>query len=140
MRKKILSILLTLCMVLTLLPMTALAGTDPPPEAPLFVGGAGTSGDPYKIATETQLRKLAELVNDQRTDANNSNALYSTLYYELIEDIGLTGEWTPIGTNLNPFKGHFDGNGHTISGLSISSSANYLGLFGYTDTDSEIKI
>lgn len=45
--------------------------------------------------------------------------------------------WNPIGGE-NPFKGIFDGNGHTVSDLYINSSGNYLGLFGYVD-GAEIK-
>ena len=47
------------------------------------------------------------------------------------------GNWTPIGDSGSPFIGTFDGNGHTISGLSIDTSVSadkqYVGLFGYTD-------
>lgn len=50
--------------------------------------------------------------------------------YELTADIVLTGEWTPIGNNDNPFTGTFDGKGHTISGLTISNNGNWVGLFG----------
>ena len=45
--------------------------------------------------------------------------------------------WNPIGGE-NPFKGIFDGNGHTVSDLYINSSGNNLGLFGYVD-GAEIK-
>lgn len=41
-------------------------------------------------------------------------------------------DWTPIGISSSaPFTGHFDGNGHTISGLYINTKTNYMGLFGY---------
>ena len=45
--------------------------------------------------------------------------------------------WNPIGGE-NPFKGIFDGNGHTVSDLYINSSSSNLGLFGYVD-GAEIK-
>lgn len=45
--------------------------------------------------------------------------------------------WNPIG-GKNPFKGIFDGNGHTVSDLYINSSGSNLGLFGYVD-GAEIK-
>ena len=45
--------------------------------------------------------------------------------------------WNPIG-GKNPFKGIFDGNGHTVSDLYINSSSSNLGLFGYVD-GAEIK-
>ena len=52
--------------------------------------------------------------------------------YRLMNDITLTGEWTPVGTEENPFAGSLDGFGHSIVGLSITEGGgNYLGLFGY---------
>ncbi|MBE6216033.1 MAG: hypothetical protein E7123_07390 [Bacteroidales bacterium] len=55
----------------------------------------------------------------------------------LIRNITLDGEWTPVGTTEAPFKGTFDGNGKTISGLTITTG-NYAGLFGYV-SDATIK-
>lgn len=51
---------------------------------------------------------------------------------KLLKDITLTETWTPIGTNENPFKGTFDGQGYTITGLNISSGS-YAGLIGVLD-------
>ena len=52
--------------------------------------------------------------------------------YRLMNDVTLTGEWTPVGTEENPFTGSFDGCSHSIIGLSITEGGgNYLGLFGY---------
>ena len=52
--------------------------------------------------------------------------------YRLMDDIILTEEWVPIGTKESPFFGSFDGDGHSVSGLSIIESGDsYLGLFGY---------
>jgi hypothetical protein len=55
--------------------------------------------------------------------------------YFLSADIDLSsyGSWTPIGDNSNRFTGIFNGNGHTISGVTISSSDDYRGLFGYNN-------
>ena len=51
-----------------------------------------------------------------------------------------TSGWVPIGrSDSAAFTAIFDGNGHTISNLYINSSANYVGLFGYTDVGSEIR-
>lgn len=55
----------------------------------------------------------------------------------LIRNITLDGEWAPVGTTEAPFKGTFDGNGKTISGLTITSG-NFAGLFGYV-SDATIK-
>lgn len=49
--------------------------------------------------------------------------------YELTADITLTDEWTPIGSESTPFTGKFNGNGHAIKGMKITSSANYAGFF-----------
>lgn len=63
--------------------------------------------------------------------------------YVLANDIKLTGEWTPIGTQNAPFTGKFNGNGHTITGLVINDDkADYAGLFGYAQgaTLSNVRI
>lgn len=55
-------------------------------------------------------------------------------HYRLANDIALVNEWRPIGTEQSPFTGVFDGNGYSISGLTITEpNDNYLGLFGYLD-------
>ena len=59
--------------------------------------------------------------------------------FELIDDIDLAGvNWQHIGTDSNRFNTHFNGNGHTISNLSISGGSN-LSLFGYVGTAATIE-
>lgn len=55
-----------------------------------------------------------------------------TLNCTLADNIDLTGkDWTPIGTSFgNSYTGTFDGNGKTITGLTVTGSDNYAGLFG----------
>ena len=53
--------------------------------------------------------------------------------YELTQNLTLTGNWTPIGTSTLWFRTTFEGNGHTISGLTVSHNAN-AGLFGFVGT------
>lgn len=53
--------------------------------------------------------------------------------YVLANDISLSGEWTPLGTEDEPFTGTLDGAGHTIKGLSITSGADNVGFFGFTE-------
>ncbi|MFI3280999.1 MAG: fimbrillin family protein [Rikenellaceae bacterium] len=63
--------------------------------------------------------------------AVNSGTSYDGATVKLKNDIDLyDSPWTPIGTGDNPFKGHFDGDGYTISGLYINASSEYQGLFG----------
>lgn len=94
--------------------------------------GSGTADDPYKIATAEELKALADTVNQGGVNDDYSQR---GVYYELTADIDLSDyeNWTPIGDSaLHAFSGHFDGNGHKISGLSIQDENDglYLGLFG----------
>ena len=57
---------------------------------------------------------------------------------KLLGDVNLTGDWTPVGDSTTPFKGTFDGNGHKITGLKITSGS-YIGLFGYVGEGATIK-
>ena len=57
---------------------------------------------------------------------------------KLLGDVNLTGDWTPVGTDTAPFKGTFDGDGHKITGLKITSGS-YIGLFGYVGEGATIK-
>lgn len=75
---------------------------------------------------EDDLMKFAEIVN---TKVNN----YEGKTVTLESDLDLEGiTYTPIGKNGAPFKGTFDGKGHTIYNLEINTTNNYIGLFGYT--------
>jgi hypothetical protein len=80
----------------------------------------------FEISTAAELRGLAVLVNDVVPTRFGSKTV------KLANDIDLGGEnFTPIGKDLTySFEGIFDGQGHTISGLSVSE-AQYAGLFGY---------
>jgi hypothetical protein len=104
-----------------------------------YAGGSGTAEDPYLIATEEQLRYLAnqtDIVRVSKTDAETNQKRTIDGYYQLVNDIELTSEWLPIGnyengSNYVAFAGVFDGAGHTISGLN-TTEADYdaQGLFG----------
>ena len=89
----------------------------------LTLEGEGTEEKPYLIASAVGLKNLADYVN--------SGEDISGKFFELTSDIELTGKWTSIGNNANPFNGNFDGGGYTISGLNINSNVDYKGLFGY---------
>ena len=88
----------------------------------------------FNVSSAEELRYIAGLVNAGDTFAGKT--------INLVKDIDLGGvEWTPIGTAIrsgsaftgNTFSGTFDGNGHTISGLKITSSPSNedfgIGLF-----------
>ena len=80
----------------------------------------------YTVDNEKGLKNLAELVNNGATYINIT----------LTGDITLTGEWTPIGTAWNnAYTGIFDGGGKTITGLTVTGSDEYAGLFGYIGKD-----
>lgn len=87
-------------------------------ERSLFAGGTGTAEDPFQI-------KTAEHMNNIRQNLSAN--------YVLINDIDLSGysNWEPIGSGETPFVGMFDGNNHTITGLTIIKKVEYVGLFGY---------
>ena len=58
----------------------------------------------------------------------------------LIADINLTGkEWTPIGDYDNRYTGTFDGGDHTITGLTVTTSDQYAGLFGCIGSGGTVK-
>ncbi len=76
-----------------------------------------------------------ELINIQNTDYNLLNIDSKTVFYRLGKDIDLSTieNWTPIGTEKNPFVGTLDGDGHTISNLNFNNtSESNFGLFGYS--------
>ena len=104
-----------------------------------------TANSVLKIGTAEQLRKFAEFVNAGKSDTAGTK--YSTMDVVLTHDIDLEGEeWTPIGQTgssygaVDYFKGTFDGQGYTISNLTITKTnagANYAtGLFGFIDASS----
>ena len=98
-------------------------------SAASFSGGDGSSGNPYRISTAADLAAIAQQVN------NSGIAHYDGVYFKLYNDINLGGmEWAPIGKNDSTywFNGNFDGDGHTISNLTITQKTDggFLGLFG----------
>ncbi len=87
--------------------------------------GNGTEQNPYLITTTEQLERLAEWVNN----GNDFNGKYFRLANDLNYN-NTANNHTPIGNGSYRFLGTFDGNGHTISGIRISGSDSYLGVFG----------
>ena len=116
----------------------------------LFRMGGGTEVSPLELTTEAQLAEIATLVNEGRLENFLFNDSTATVYLKLESDLQLFAYganwnggkgWKPIGTATNPFKGHFDGNGKTITGLYINDTTlNYAGLFGYAISGSISKL
>ncbi len=88
-------------------------------------------GQTYTALTADGLKNIAKLVNEEgKTDIDIT----------LDTDLDLTGEWTPIGTdNSNSYKGTFDGKDKTITGLAVTGSNKYAGLFGYIGEGGTVK-
>lgn len=103
-----------------LCPMSALAQSGP------FAGGDGTSASPYRIETAQQLQQMAE---------------YPTGYFQLAADIDLAGvEWQPVGDSLTPFEGVLDGDGHTVSNLTLAlDGQDMVGLFGRIGVGGQVE-
>ena len=87
------------------------------------------SNGSYTVTSADGLMNIAELVNGGKSDINIT----------LDTDIDLTGkDWTPIGTS-NRYSGTFDGGGHTITGLTITTKDQFVGLFGYLNRAGTVK-
>lgn len=111
--KRVLATILALVMVLS---VTATAWAEQP-TPPAVAEKDGT--------TYTDLHQALE-------EAKNSGTV------KLLRDVELTGTWAPVGDSSTPFKGTFDGDGHKITGLKITSGS-YIGLFGYVGEGATIK-
>ena len=84
----------------------------------------------YMVTTSEQLIAWAKEVR------NGNRSLDCTL----AADITLTEPWTPVGTDYqNPYTGTFDGNNHTIRGLTVTGSNEYAGLFGCIGSGGTVK-
>ena len=132
MKKRLLSLLMVLCLVLSMLPASAFAATGNTTE---FAGGTGVESDPYLISTTAHLNNVRnylgahfKMVNDiefAEDDFAEGGAFYN----------GGEG-WMPIGTKATPFTGVFDGGEFAVKNLYIDITATstvYVGLFGYSE-------
>lgn len=85
---------------------------------------ATPNGDYYEIHNQGQLRWFADQVSNKGQTIINARLMASFAMDST--------EWTPIGTESNPFAGKFDGNGNTITGLTCTNASKYyVGLVGY---------
>lgn len=134
-RKKLLGLVLVVCMLFTLTPITSRADVTTEKwtdfTAADFAGGSGTKDDPYQIATAGQLAKLASEVNSGVPEQTHLGE-----YFKLTAPIDLSGKrWIPIGygnASSKAFSGYFDGNNQVITGLYVDERGNNVcaGLFG----------
>lgn len=139
--KRLMALLLSLCMVCGILPLSIFTAGALEVDA-----GTGTKSNPIPIRTAEELADIAGMINSGSQYRVLDIPAGETVYYRLEADISLadyTGGsgWTPIGNETNPFSGHFDGNGHTISGMQIkySQKKNYVGLFGIIDEQGSVS-
>lgn len=86
----------------------------------------------YTVTSAEGLKNIAKLVNEEWKLGINIT---------LTDDIDLTGiDWTPIGIDYNhQYTGTFDGGGHTITGLAVTGSDQYAGLFGRIGSGGTVK-
>lgn len=124
-------------------------------------GGSGTADDPYLLSTKADLMELATACNTPGEGQTNGKLAshYQGVFFKMTADIDVGGDSEFIGIATAPaqympgntwkFQGTFDGDGHTISGISIhgtlfddtgkamvggvNKSRNYVGLFGYVE-------
>ena len=137
MKKKLLSLLLALCLVMALVPMTAFAE-----ETPSFGGGTGTQEDPWLITSQEDLIALAEFLNSGNAatfDADGASVGNCHGYYfKQTADIDLTGvTWEPTGYSGSCyFAGNYDGGGHSITNAVSTGKVDpdgfaTAGIFGW---------
>lgn len=157
--KKVFSLLITLAMIISTVavPMSASADTTAWDGTTIDTEwvGTGTETDPYLIGSAAELAGLSEkvwsavnnstgAVAEGMTAGAGSTAncynVYSNTYFKLTADIDLGNkEWKPIGRHGARFNGSFDGDGHVVKNISITTSYIGIGLFGATGKNTVIK-
>ena len=94
------------------------------------LSGEGTEESPFIISKASELCSLAKKVNSGES---------SDCFVKLEQDITVNGSWTPLGKNAaSPFRGTFDGDGHTVTVTVDNPAMSYFGFFGCLD-DATVK-
>lgn len=136
-KKRLLALLLSLCIVCGMLPAMALTAS-----AQEVTSGTGSAENPLPIRTADELAQVGQLIGNGSIWSILNVPENSIIHYRLDADISLSAYvsgagWTPIGNETYPFTGVFDGNGHAITGLAVSIDTGnaqdveeYPGLFG----------
>lgn len=136
--RKALSLLIAVMMLISLVPLSTFTASA--------LSGSGTYSDPYLIYAAQDLLDFREKVADGEISACaklmndisfNTGTSYNADGYTGDEPV----EWKPIGATMGTkYKGVFNGDGYTISGLYNKSTwTNEIGFFGYTDEGAVIK-
>ena len=125
MKKRVLSLIMSVIMCMLLLPMKALHAQSV---------GYGSNGK-FLAPIDSPIAASIPISTRLQLEAIRNNLSGK---YHLVNDIDLYGtEWVPIGDNsTNQFTGTFDGQGHVISNMKITGDVQYAGLFGYIDNAS----
>ena len=137
MKRKLLSLLLALCLVLMIVPVSTFAA-----EEPSFGGGTGTQEAPWLITSQGDLIALAEFLNSGKAEefdaGNNGIGNCHGYYFKQTADIDLTGvAWEPIGySGSYYFAGNYDGDGHSIKNAISTGKVDpdgfaTAGIFGW---------
>ena len=141
--KQFLSVILALCMVLSMLPMSTLAAD----KEPQLVDGY------YEIYNADQLYWFAEQVNGGNTTINGKMMADIVVNKDVLTVEGTLANgsfraWTPIGTQkpgnyvhgVGAYAGSFEGNGKTVAGLYVNNtSQGYVGLFGHVHSNGKVQ-
>ncbi len=88
------------------------------------IAGEGTKDSPYIISTADELDELAQLVAQGES--------FFGKYFLLSQSLTVNAGFAPIGTESTPFSGTFDGNGNTLSGISLD--CDNAAVFAFTDS------
>lgn len=99
--------------------------------AGIYSGGAGTAGDPYIISKPADVHELAA------TSADWGMYFVMTKDIDISQRPGVVTSYGPIGDNITPFSGVFDGGGFCVRGLRQTEN-QLQGFFGYTSAAAQI--
>ena len=125
--KKLIVWTLCLAMAVGMLPGLARGAKAAAPDAGASAGIAWNDEKVYyEISSYAGLLEFARIVNEE--GKTNANAILTKSFSA--EESAQATAWTPIGNDSSPYTGKFDGKGCTITGLTIESTGDYIGLFG----------
>ena len=102
--------------------------------------GSGTATDPYQIDNYSKLKAFADKVNTDGEKTANAVLTADIVCKYDPGDVDYAADWKPIGNSSSKYTGTFDGDGHTITGLTTPANCgNYAGLFGCVGTGGVVQ-